>query len=109
MKLSEWARSQGITYQTAFFWFKRGQLPVPAYQTATGTILVNVPPSSEGKTTAYVRVSSGLNGCRSNLMNDLGDDMIAVLTSFSARLYGKRSAKNRAKRVLDCSRESESQ
>jgi putative resolvase len=34
MKLSEWAKSQGIKYQTAFLWFKKGQLPVPAYQTA---------------------------------------------------------------------------
>ena len=40
MKLSDWAKSQGINYQTAFLWFKKGQLPVPAYQTASGTIIV---------------------------------------------------------------------
>jgi len=183
MKLSDWARSQGIKYQTAFFWFKAGKLPVPAYQTKTGTIIVEVSPSSQGKTAAYARVSShgqkgdidrqvsrivmwatenghaiehvvteigsGLNGHRPKLMklladpkyttiivehkdrlmrfgseyveatlkaqgrqlvivdsselnSDLVEDMIAVLTSFCARLYGKRSAKNRAKRVLDC-------
>jgi putative resolvase len=34
--------------------------------------------------------------------DDLVQDMIEVLTSFCARLYGRRSAKNRAKRALDC-------
>ena len=29
MKLSEWAKSQGINYQTAFLWFKKGR-PSPA-------------------------------------------------------------------------------
>ncbi len=36
----------------------------------------------------------------SELTNDLVEDMIAVLTSFCARLYGKRSAKNKAKKAL---------
>lgn len=190
MKLSEWAKSQGIKYQTAFVWFKKGQLPVPAYQTASGTILVGIPSSSTvGKAAAYIRVSShdrkddidrqvaritmwatenghpiehvvteigsGLNGHRPKLMkllsdpkyttvivehkdrlmrfgaeyveaaltaqgrrllvvdpselnSDLVEDMIAVLTSFCARLYGKRSAKNRAKKALECLKETES-
>jgi putative resolvase len=37
---SEWAREQGISYRTAWRWFKAGTLPVPAKQAATGTILV---------------------------------------------------------------------
>jgi len=191
MKLSEWAKTQGIKYQTAHFWFKRGQLPVPAYQTASGTIIVNVSPTSTaGKAAAYIRVSShdqksdidrqvaritlwatengypiehvvteigsGLNGHRAKLMklladqqyktvivehkdrlmrfgaeyveaaltaqgrrllvvdpselnSDLVEDMIAVVTSFCARLYGKRSAKNRAKRVMECIKETQSE
>ena len=35
------------------------------------------------------------------LKNDLVQDMIEVLTSFCARLYGRRSAKNKAKKVLE--------
>ncbi len=58
MKLSEWAKSQGIKYQTAFLWFKKGQLPVPAYQTASGTIIITPAQSAQGQTAAYVRVSS---------------------------------------------------
>lgn len=27
MKLSQWAKKQGITYRTAFQWFKDGKLP----------------------------------------------------------------------------------
>ena len=34
------------------------------------------------------------------LKDDLVQDMIEVLTSFCARLYGKRSAKNKAKKAL---------
>jgi hypothetical protein len=32
MKLSEWARRQGISYLTAYGWFRAGKLPVPARQ-----------------------------------------------------------------------------
>ena len=59
MKLSERAKSQGINYQTAFLWFRKGQLPAPAYQqTASGTIIITSAQSAQGQTAAYVRVSS---------------------------------------------------
>jgi putative resolvase len=35
------------------------------------------------------------------LKDDLVQDMIEVLTSFCARLYGRRSARNRAKKAVD--------
>jgi putative resolvase len=177
MKLSAWARKNGVSYQTAWNWFSAGQLPVPARQTATGTILVEEPTSVVGKAALYARVSShdqksdlnrqvarlsafaaasgltvasvvtevdaGLNGARPKLTrllrdpaisalvvehrdrlttfgfeylqaallatgrqlvvvdekelhDDLVRDMVEVLTSFCARLYGRRSAKHRA-------------
>lgn len=37
----------------------------------------------------------------SELKDDLVQDMIEVLTSFCARLYGRRSAKNKAKKVFE--------
>lgn len=40
MKLSDWARKQGIAYLTAYRWFKDNKLPVKAYQTESGTIIV---------------------------------------------------------------------
>ena len=40
VRLSDWAKREGVHYQTAWKWFKQGTLPVPARQTATGTILV---------------------------------------------------------------------
>lgn len=60
MKLSEWARLQGISYRTAWNWFKTGTLPVKAVQTGTGTILVEpVLAASESKRAwIYARVSS---------------------------------------------------
>jgi putative resolvase len=61
MKLSEWAAQQGVHYQTAWRWWKRGTLPVPARQLASGTILVDVPASpagTAGRTVVYARVSA---------------------------------------------------
>ncbi|CAB4197063.1 hypothetical protein UFOVP1290_583 [uncultured Caudovirales phage] len=40
MKLKDWADKQGISYLTSYRWFKEGTLPVPAYQTESGTIIV---------------------------------------------------------------------
>jgi len=40
MKLKDWADKQGIAYLTAYRWFKAGELPVKAYQTESGTIIV---------------------------------------------------------------------
>jgi putative resolvase len=179
VKLSVWAKREGITYQTAWRMFKAGRLPMSAKQYPTGTIIVDERPAEEG-VALYARVSSheqkkdleaqlgrlaavaalrrlkvvatvtevgsGLNGHRRGLMrllrdpnvrtvmvehrdrlmrfgseyveaalaadkrrllvvderelkDDLVQDMIAVLTSMCARLYGRRSARNRAKRA----------
>ncbi|GAB3558929.1 putative resolvase [Actinopolyspora lacussalsi] len=58
MKLKEWAREQGVSYRTALNWFHAGTLPVAARQLPTGTILVEPPKESTGRTVAYCRVSS---------------------------------------------------
>lgn len=180
MKLSDWAKKQGVTYRTAWNWYKEGRLPVSAKKLPSGSIIVEVD-EDEKVAVIYARVSSydqksnldgqvarclqfanakgvtvsqtvtevgsGLNGHRKKLMrlladqkvsivvvehrdrlmrfgaeyveaalaargaillvvdeseleDDLVQDMIAVLTSFCARLYGRRSAKNRAKKLV---------
>jgi putative resolvase len=185
MKLSTWAKKQGISYRTAWRWFKEGNLPVTVEQTATGTILVKEPDFDYHQVAIYARVSSSdqkndldrqisrlvlyanekkwtitetvveigsaLNGHRpklkkllsnsnikvilvehndrlmrfgieyleavlaaqdrklvvidsNELKDDLVQDMIEMLTSFCARLYGRRSAKNKAKRAVECIR-----
>ena len=40
MKLSQWAKEKGISYQTAYRMFQAGTLPVKSEQLPTGTILV---------------------------------------------------------------------
>jgi hypothetical protein len=40
MKLSEWAKKQGVSYKTAWRWFKDGRLPVDAEQVPSGTIII---------------------------------------------------------------------
>lgn len=182
MKLSTWAKRQGISYRTAWRWFKKGELPITAEQTKSGTILIKDEEEQSNAVVIYARVSSadqkkdlnqqigrlvlfanskgwvvsqtvteigsGLNGRRPKLVklltnssikiilvehrdrlmrfgaeyveaalqaqgrrlivadaaelkDDLVQDMIEVLTSFCARLYGRRSAKNRAKKALE--------
>ena len=78
MKLSEWARRNGITYKTAWLWWKHGKLPVPARQMPTGTILVDVPEREEGHAAVlYARVASA------DQKADL-DRQVARLSSFAA-------------------------
>ena len=182
MKLSKWAKKVGVSYRTAWRWYKEGKLPVEAERTPTGTILIKESIEGTFQVAIYARVpshdqqddlekqvgrlmmfansqkllvthtvteiGSALNGHRGKLKkllenpevkiiiaehndrlmrfgieflesalaaqgrklivvdkkevkDDLVQDMIEVLTSFCARLYGKRSAKNRAKRAVE--------
>ena len=186
MKLSTWAKEQGIGYEAAWRMFRDGKLPVPAEQLPTGTIIVKPPKAEPTGVAVYARVSSsdqrsdlegqvarvvefatrsgwpvvrivtevgsGLNGHRPKLMklladptigivavehrdrlmrfgaeyvesalaaqgrrlvvidagetkDDLVQDMIEVLTSFCARLYGRHSARHRAERAVRCATE----
>src|SRR5690348_15025213 len=175
MKLSQYAKRAGVTYKTAWRWWKQGQLD--AYQTPTGTVIVReatLPAPTTGRVALYARVSSadqkadlerqmqrlrdyaaahgyavskevsetasGLNDHRPKLSklltdptirtlvvehrdrltrfgyesirqlletqgrhlevlfpseteNELVDDLVAVITSMAARLYGQRSSK----------------
>lgn len=59
MKLSQYARTMGVSYKTAWRWYKAGQLD--AYQTSTGTVIVRDPQvekSTAGRVALYARVSS---------------------------------------------------
>lgn len=184
MKLSVWAKNQGISYKTAWRWWKAGTMPVPVEQLASGTVIVHETKqiSTIGNVALYARVSSadqkkdldrqlgrlleyavahkmpvvdsvkeigsGLNGHRKGLMRllantniqtilvehrdrlmrfgfeyvesslsaqgrkivviesqEVADDVVRdlheVIVSMCARLYGKRSAKNKAKKALE--------
>jgi putative resolvase len=181
MKLSDYARQVGVTYKTAWQWWKAGQLD--AYQLPTGTIIVREPQTAASGVALYARVSSadqkddavrqmqrlrdyaaargsqvvaevieiasGLNDERPKLQklltdrrvgvlvvehrdrlarfgsgyiatllahqgrrvealypSDTGDglvdDVVAVITSLAARLYGRRTSKRRAERIRAC-------
>ncbi|HEB31268.1 MAG TPA: IS607 family transposase [Spirochaetes bacterium] len=62
MKLSTWAKKQGISYKTAWRLWSTGRLPLPAEQLATGTIIVKDPETSyeagSSSVVLYARVSS---------------------------------------------------
>ena len=57
MKLSDWAKSQGISYKTAWRLWKSGNLPVPAEQLSTGTVIVHSEAKSDHGVALYARVS----------------------------------------------------
>lgn len=71
MKLSDWAKQQGVSYRTAWRWFKDGR--VKGRQMDTGTILVDEPAPRTARPSAsdfpeaaiYARVSASEN--KSNL------------------------------------------
>jgi putative resolvase len=58
MKLSQYAKQLGVSYRTAFRWWKAGKLD--AYQLDTGTIIVREPAEAIASTNValYARVSS---------------------------------------------------
>lgn len=58
MRLSAYAKKMGVTYKTAFRWWKAGKLD--AYQMDTGTIIVREPATSaeQLQVALYARVSS---------------------------------------------------
>ena len=64
MKLSVWAKSQGVTYTTAWKWFRTGQLPVPARQLANGTILVDAETVAQRRVVVYSHASGDENEAR---------------------------------------------
>lgn len=79
MKLSQWAKKQGIHYKTAWQLWKTKQLPVPAKQLSTGTILVEDEPTSEDRgVLLYAPASS------TDQKKDL-DRQLARLVEFAAK------------------------
>src|SRR5712691_9216063 len=59
MKLSQYAKKVGVTYKTAYRWYRAGTLD--AYQTATGIIIVREKAAEKpviGRIALYARVSS---------------------------------------------------
>lgn len=71
MKLPDYAKELGISYQTAWRWWKAGKLPHPARQTESSLVIVDYTPnqpredSKEKRLAIYSRVSSAEN--RDNL------------------------------------------
>jgi len=80
MKLSQYAKQLGVSYQTAWRYFKQGKLN--AYQTHTGTVIVKEElQPSEKKVAIYCRVSSSEN------KNNLESQKKRLLNYCAARGY----------------------
>lgn len=80
MKLSEWARRQGVSYQTAWRWVKDGRMPVPVRQAPSGTWIVMEPERNvSGRVVVYCRVSSA------DQKSDLDRQVARVVTEAAGR------------------------
>lgn len=64
MKLSVWAKKQGISYITAWRWFSEGRLPVKAYRSDSGTIIVQ----DESETSEQVMGNNQSNDAMSMIL-----------------------------------------
>jgi predicted site-specific integrase-resolvase len=115
VKPLEWTRANKVSRQTATRWFHAGLLPVLAQQLATGTILVSEPARGSAGGAIYARARFGVEYLKAALAaqgrklivveqaevsDDLVRDMVEILTSFCARLHGRRSAMHRAELAL---------
>lgn len=63
MRLSKWAKENGVSYFTAYRWFRQGKMPCHSERTPSGTIMVYEKPSPEkdkknSMVVIYARVSS---------------------------------------------------
>jgi predicted site-specific integrase-resolvase len=79
MKLSQYAKQQGISYSTALRWFHQGV--IKGYQAPSGTVIVlpdEPSPSPPSKVAVYARVSSAEN--KSNLESQ-AERLIAYCTA----------------------------
>jgi hypothetical protein len=92
MKLSNWAKKQGISYITAWRWFNEGRLPVKAYRSDSGTIIVQ----DESESSEQVMSNPQSNDVMSMVLkktvefsknNGTVEDFAAwILSTFSLRL-----------------------
>jgi putative resolvase len=79
MKLSQYAKQQGISYRTALRWFKDGA--IKGYQAPSGTIIVTIDEQASPqvqKVAIYARVSSSEN--KSNLESQ-AERLVAYCTA----------------------------
>ena len=119
MKLSVWAKKQGISYKTAWRWWKAGTMPVPVEQLASGTIIVHpaksVANNSFGNVALYARVSSADQkadlDCQFDRLSEYAiahkmsvvDSVKEIGSDFNGHRKGmmRLLAKNRAQKALD--------
>jgi putative resolvase len=99
VKLSEWARINGVSRQSAARWFDAGVLPVPARRLATGTILAGVPDRATAGVVICARVSScGKRGDLGRQVARLAEHLTAnglasskVVSGVGSGLFGHRT------------------
>lgn len=78
VRLSEWARQEGIARITAYRMLQRGILPVPSERSPTGRWYVLLPDTRSGRTAFYARAAPGPD--QATAIND----QIVTLTEWAA-------------------------
>jgi putative resolvase len=76
MKLSAYAKQQGVSSQTAWRMWQRGELP--AHQLPSGTISVDVPPTSPAMRPQQVAVSARVSSAENRKHLDSQAERVAA-------------------------------
>jgi predicted site-specific integrase-resolvase len=111
MKFAEWARASGVHPQPAYRWFRHGTMPDLAHRLQVLDAEAGQPVALLHHDHAHLRAAPSARGRRVVVVDpgetsvNLVRDMIDVLVSFCARLYGRRGARNRVLLALDCAKQ----
>ena len=85
MRLSEWARAEGIARITAYRMLQRGILPVPIERSPTGRWYVLVPEQQSGRVVFYARTSPGADSAHH--LNDQLFSMVEWANAIHQPIY----------------------
>ncbi len=100
MKLSDYAKQQGVRYKTAWRWFRNEN--IQGWRVGAHTILIDVPASvavpspkfhTSGREIEVVNQAENSKG-------ELFSDLTSIVYSFCFRLYGQRRAKRQTELLV---------
>lgn len=86
-KISQYAKKNNVTIRTVWNWIKNGDVVTEKTKTGGWLIIENEETKNE-RVFIYAR-------------DDLMQDFVSIITSFTARLYGQRRTKRKAEKLIE--------
>jgi len=86
-KISQYAKKNNVTVRTVWNWIKNGDVVTEKTKTGGWLIIENEETKNE-RVFIYAR-------------DDLMQDFVSIITSFTARLYGQRRTKRKTEKLIE--------